>query len=71
MCLDEESSPAIETTDALILFISGLTTFTWHIFVVFTAPQMKQNMTFMECFSPFLRNSFSTSLFQNEEKKPS
>jgi len=41
MCLDEESSPVIEMTDALILFISGLTTFTQHsIFVVFSTPQM-------------------------------
>lgn len=71
MCLDEESSPVIEMTDALILFISGLTTFTWcRIFVVFTAPQMKQDRTFAKIvvFS-FLSNSFSTSLFQKEQKK--
>ena len=51
MCLDEESSPAIKVTDALILFISGLTTFTWRcIFVGFTAPQMKQDRIFIEIF---------------------
>lgn len=56
MCLDEESSPAIEMTDALILFISGLTTFTWRcIFVVFTASQMKQDRTFTEIFVSILK----------------
>lgn len=49
MCLDEESSPVIEMTDAFIVFISGLTTFTsLCIFVVFTAPQIKQDRTFVE-----------------------
>lgn len=62
MCLDEESSPAIEMTDALILFISGLTTFTWCIFVVFTAPQMKQNRTFVEVC--FFFPHFNVILFQ-------
>lgn len=71
MCLDEESSPAIEMTDALILFISGLTTFTWRcIFVVFTAPQMKQDRTFVIFFLFNFRVIIFPPLYFQNEKKP-